>query len=105
MIPAGTVNEAVISAMDIFPTLSTATGVPMGAQKEIDGIDRWEAILGRGPAWRGEPLIFTSNIPIYNIFQYGVLDGPWKLYQKVDHQRRTTETETMLFNLFPDSAP
>ena len=47
-------------------------------------------------------MFFTSNLSLYNYFQYGVLDGPWKLYQKVDHQRRETIVETMLFNVWDD---
>lgn len=102
VLPAGTVNDSVISVMDLFPTLSAATGVPMGNRKELDGVDRWPAITGNGPAWRGAPLVFTSNIPIYNIFQYGVLDGRWKMVQTVNHMRRETEIETLLFDLSVD---
>lgn len=102
VIPADTVNENVISVMDMLPTMTTAAGIPAGNEKNIDGIDRWNAVLGDGPKDRGAPMFFTSNLAVYNYFQYGVLDGPWKLYQKVDHQRRTTETETMLFNVWED---
>jgi hypothetical protein len=41
-------------------------------------------------------------LSIHNIFQYGVLDGPWKLYQKVNHSTRETEVETYLFNVWED---
>ncbi|MEM9013793.1 MAG: arylsulfatase [Pseudomonadota bacterium] len=102
VLPGNTVNDSIVSALDMFPTLSRASGVKMNMAREIDGLDRWDAILGAGERARSEPLIFTSNVPIYNIFQYGVLDGPWKLYQKVDHQRRTTQSETMLFNVWED---
>lgn len=102
VIPAETVNENVISVLDLLPTLTTAAGIENGATREIDGIDRWNAVLGSGEKDRGDPLFFTSNLSLYNYFQYGVLDGPWKLYQKVDHQRRTTEVETMLFNVWDD---
>jgi arylsulfatase A-like enzyme len=102
VLPAGTVNDAVISVMDLFPTLMTATGLTSGAEKEMDGVDRWAAITGNGPEWRGDPLIFTSNIPEYNNFQYGVLDGRWKLIQTVNHLRRETEVETLLFDLSKD---
>ncbi|MGB0906412.1 MAG: arylsulfatase B [Maricaulaceae bacterium] len=102
VIPADTVNDSVISVMDMLPTLTTAAGIPAGNEREIDGVDRWNAILGQGPRDRGKPMFFTSNLSTYNYFQYGVLDGPWKLYQKVDHQRRITEVETMLFNVWED---
>lgn len=102
VIPADTVNENVISVMDVFPTLTTAAGIETGLTREIDGIDRWNAVLGDGPKDRGQPMVWTSNLSLYNYFQYGVLDGPWKLYQKVDHQRRETVVETMLFNVWED---
>lgn len=41
-------------------------------------------------------------MPIYNQFQYGVLEGPWKLVQFVNHERRSTEVKTELFNVWTD---
>jgi len=79
VLPPNTVNENVISVMDV-----------------------WNAVLGSGEKDRGEPLVFTSNVPMYNTFKYGVLDGQWKLVQLVDHQRRTTEVTTELFNVWTD---
>ena len=73
VLPANTVNENVISVMDVYPTLMEATGVTPNYKKKIDGIDRWDAVTGTGEKDRGEPLIFTSNVPIYNEFKYGVL--------------------------------
>lgn len=102
VLPANSVNDAVVSVMDLFPTLASATGVESGIEKEIDGIDRWQAVLGKGDIARGAPLVFTSNIPVYNYFQYGVLDGRWKLVQTVDHQRRQSIVETLLFDVYAD---
>ena len=79
-----------------------ATGISPSYTKKIDGIDRWSAIIGKGEKERGEPLIFTSNIPIYNQFKYGVLDEQWKLIQHVNHKRRSTEVETELYNVWSD---
>ena len=88
--------------MDVYPSLMNAAGVSPQYKKKIDGIDRWGAVLGSGEKDRGEPLVFTSNVSIYNLFKYGVLDGPWKLVQEVDHLRRTTEVKTELFNVWSD---
>ena len=102
VLPPNTVNENVISVMDVYPSLMNAAGVAPKYKKEIDGIDRWGAVLGSGEKDRGEPLVFTSNVSIYNLFKYGVLDGQWKLVQEVDHLRRTTEVKTELFNVWSD---
>jgi len=102
VLPPNTVNENVISVMDMLPTLTTAVGIEAGNVKEIDGIDRWDAVIGTGNKDRGQPLIFTSNLSEYNLFKYGVLDGPWKLIQQVDHERRTTTVETELYNVWED---
>ncbi len=102
VLPPNTVNENVFSVMDMLPTLTTAAGIESGHVKDIDGIDRWDAIIGKGKKHRGEPLIFTSNVSEYNLFKYGVLDGPWKLIQIVDHERRTTTVQSELFNVWED---
>ena len=102
VIPGNTINENVISVMDLLPTLTRAAGVKPGHVKKIDGIDRWDAVLGKANKDRGAPLVFTSNIAVYNKFKYGVLDGPWKLVQEVDHQRRETSVKTELFNVWID---
>ena len=102
VIPAGTVNDAVISVLDLFPTLAGASGIEMGKEKPLDGLNRWDALLGRGSKWRGAPLVFTSNSPIYNRFMHGVRDGKWKLVQVIDHERRSTTVTTELFDLDSD---
>ena len=102
VLPGNVVNETVISVMDMLPTLTDAAGIKTNNIKEIDGVSRWDAVTGTGNKDRGKPMIFTSNIPIYNKFQYGIIDGPWKLIQDVDHQRRSTEVETQLFNVWED---
>lgn len=102
VLPANTVNENVISVLDVYPSLMNATGITPGYTKKVDGLDRWDAVTGTGEKDRGEPLIFSSNVPIYNEFKYGVLDGPWKLVQYVDHKRRTTDVKTELFNVWSD---
>lgn len=102
VLPPDSVNEAVISVQDMLPTLTRAAGIKAAHLKAIDGRDRWGAIIGQAASERKAPLFFTSNIPIYNKFQYGVLDGPWKLVQTVDHQRRSTSVQTLLFNVVED---
>lgn len=102
VLPADTVNENVFSVMDMLPTLTEAAGIEAKNVKEIDGVARWDAMIGEGAKDRGAALVFTSGIPIHNKFQYGVLDGPWKLVQNVNHKRRSTETSTQLFNVWED---
>jgi len=102
VLPPNTVNESVISVMDMLSTLTTAANIPAKNTKELDGYNRWDAITGTGTAARDGTLFFTSNLSVFNVYQYGVLDGPWKLYQKVDHQTRSTEVETMLFHVWDD---
>lgn len=102
VLPADSVNESVISVLDIFPTLAQAAGINANYEKAIDGFDRWDAVTGKGAVSRSEPLFFTSNLPVHNRFLYGVLDGPWKLIQEVDHLRRETKVKTELFHVWDD---
>jgi len=88
--------------MDLLPTLAEAAGIAAGNVKQLDGKDRWDAVIGKGANRREEPLYFTSNSPVYNSFMHGVLDGKWKLVQTIDHQRRSTTVESMLFDIYAD---
>lgn len=47
VLPANTVNGNVISVMDVYPTLITAAGVTPNYEKKIDGLDRWDAVIGK----------------------------------------------------------
>lgn len=102
VLPANSVNDAVISVLDLLPTLTSAANVAADNSKELDGKNRWSAVIGKGENQRSEPLYFTSNSPEYNSFRHGVLDGKWKLVQTVDHERRSTEVETFLFDIYAD---
>ena len=50
----------------------------------------------------GKVLYFASNIPVYNKFQLGVIDGKWKLVQNIDHKMTSTEFNNQLFDLEAD---
>jgi len=61
VLPPNTVNENVVSVLDVYPSLAKAAGISPSYKKKIDGIDRWNAVLGQGEKDRGDPLIFTIN--------------------------------------------
>ena len=75
VIPADTVNENVISVLDMLPTLTHAAGIQSLHEKQIDGIDRWDAVLGKGEKDRGDPCISppicqpttTSNMACWTV--------------------------------------
>ena len=101
-IKAGTKTEAVMSVMDVMPTLNKAIGIADGHSKDIDGQDRWSSISSDDVKPRRGSLYFASNIPIYNKFQLGVLDGRWKLVQNINHLATSTDYEVMLFDIEAD---
>jgi arylsulfatase A-like enzyme len=101
-IPAGSVNDAAISVLDVFPSLAAATGVKMGHKKKVDGQDRWNAIQGKETGGREGPLFFASGSPIYNKYHVSMIDGDWKLVQIIDHKNASTEVENFLFEINKD---
>lgn len=101
-LPAGEVSNEVVSVLDMLPTLTAAAGIEAQNEKKIDGRNRWPTITGERVTQRAEPLYFASNIPVYNRFQLGVIDGKWKLVQNIDHQATATEFENLLFDIEAD---
>ena len=99
---AGSEVDEIVSVMDMLPTLTHAAGVENGTEKEIDGVNRWSTITGEKVSKREGALYFASNIPVYNKFQLGVIDGKWKLVQNIDHKMTSTEFDNQLFDLDAD---
>lgn len=99
---AGGEVDEIVSVLDMLPTLTHAAGVENGAQKKIDGVNRWSTISGEKATKRKGDLYFASNIPVYNKFQLGVIDGKWKLVQNIDHKMTSTEFSNQLFDLDAD---
>lgn len=65
--------EALVHAVDVYPTLTRLAGVAAHSGKPLDGVDVWETILSRATSPRSEI--------IYNVepFRAAVRQGDWKL--------------------------
>ena len=78
----GTISDAIISSVDIYPTILTMAGLPQHPECHIDGIDFTPAIQGkahdRGPTISHFPhyVPATDNIP-----NTSVRVGDYKLYR------------------------
>jgi arylsulfatase len=59
-IPAGTVSEAVLSMLDIFPTVTGLIGGDFPA-KPLDGIDIWPILTGHEKSINREVLLYFDN--------------------------------------------
>jgi arylsulfatase A-like enzyme len=78
----GTVSDAIISSVDLYPTILTMAGLPQHPEHHIDGVDFTPAIAGgahdRGPTISHFPhyVPATDNIP-----NTSVRVGDYKLYR------------------------
>lgn len=99
-IPAGKVEESVVAAVDMFPSLVQMAGLPVELPGSIDGEDRSGVLLG-SPQDRSKPLMWE-----YRFGNWGreiqvsptlaMLDGDWKLLMNPDRSR------VELYNLVED---
>ncbi len=101
-ITPGSTHDNVVSVLDIFPSLATATGTPMQQTKALDGQDRWDEMTGRRETARSGDLYFASNSPIFNKYHVAVLEDRWKLVQIIDHLSASTNVESFLFDINAD---
>ncbi|MEM8666821.1 MAG: sulfatase-like hydrolase/transferase [Planctomycetota bacterium] len=53
-IPAGTVNDAFLTSLEILPSLVAATGAPLPSDLVLDGFDWWDVVRGRAESPRRE---------------------------------------------------
>lgn len=88
-IPAGSTSDALVSTIDLLPSLATLAGSKLPEGLRIDGLDLSATLTGNAPSAREEFLYFTAQ---------GKLDGirqrEWKLLMG--------EAKPLLFNLSED---
>ena len=92
-IPAGSVVEQPMHAVDLLPTLAGLAGAPIKPAKPLDGVDVWPAIAGGKPSARNE---VVYNLEVYRA---AIRQGDWKLVWNV-----LLPSKVELFDLAKDPA-
>ena len=88
-IPAGTTSDALISTIDLLPTLASLADSELPGGNEIDGLDLSATVTGEATSTRDEFLYYTSRGALD-----GIRQGDWKLLVR--------DEGSFLFNLAED---
>lgn len=73
-VPAGRVSDAIFATIDFLPTFADLTGFAVPADRQIDGVNQTDLLLGRSEAGARETFFYIN----------AVRQGRWK-YLKADH--------------------
>ncbi len=101
-IQPGTRFDSIMSAMDLFPTLTAAAGVPRGNHFDLDGRNLWNAIREQRHVPREEYLFFASETPISGYFNLTAFNDEWKLVQQVRTGLMSVQVTNNLFRTSED---
>ena len=104
-IPAGTECDELTGTIDLLPTIASLTGVPLPADKKIDGMDVSALLTGDAEGPRNEFVYYTSRGQLE-----GLRQGKWKLLVKAAQGRGNGKgkgkaapaPEVLLFDLSSD---
>ncbi|MBW2267778.1 MAG: arylsulfatase [Deltaproteobacteria bacterium] len=99
---AGALSDQLMTVADVFPTLASAAGVPVGAAKPIEGHDVWRGLASGTPIERKDPVFFTCETPIEDIYHHAVIHAGWKLVQIEDHVLERLTLTNYLFRIRED---
>lgn len=91
------ISDAIVSSIDLLPSILEALKLELPAGVELDGQSRWSAI--RGSAGRDhKPMFFADSRG--KSMHLAVIRDPWKLVREFD--LKTGAQRTYLFNLSDD---
>ena len=103
MLSAGSRYDEVFSVMDVFPTFSRAAGIEPDSHYPLDGLDHWQALLGKAePPEREKPLLFLAETPIKGSVSATAFDERWKLVQRIEQGQLSADVTNYLFDIEND---
>ncbi len=94
-IPPATQTDALVSTIDVLPTIASLTGTPLPADRPIDGVDISALLTGGEESPRHEFLYYSMGGDIQ-----GIRQGDWKLL--ILPPKHNGKPDIMLFNLAKD---
>lgn len=74
-IPAGKVNDQMISALDVLPTITAATGATLPVDRKYDGFDLMPMLSGKTDKSPRQEFAYYNGLTLE-----AVRSGPWKLH-------------------------
>ena len=95
-IPAGTVNDELMTAMDLLPTFAKLAGAAIPTDRVIDGKDIWPVLTENAPSPHEAFFYYKVN----NLA--AVRSGKWKLHLSVQGKGKKKKTKTTLYDLEKD---
>jgi arylsulfatase A-like enzyme len=96
-VPAGTESDALLTTMDLFPTVAALASAPPSDRK-IDGFDITDTLCGNAPSPRTEMVYYTANGQLD-----GLLQKEWKLLLgKPSGKNKAAKRKPELYNLSTD---
>ncbi len=103
VIPAKRETEALVSAMDLLPSLAHACGIDLGEESKgipvIDGVNVWDTLTGKkGAPHAREDLLFWHGGHGFQAIRV----GKWKLFMDRRHAGMKGARGPALFNLEND---
>ena len=101
VLDAGTVSEQVITSLDLFPTLASAAGVDVLAERELDGEDLWAALESGRVVDHGDIFYAAENF-LGREFSFSVLRGSMKLVQHVKQTFEDVDVVNELYDVRED---
>ena len=90
-------SSAVVTHLDVLPTLAGAAGIELKTAKPLDGRDLWSRLAG-GASEDVEPHVFACERQ--EELSYAVLAGRWKLVEQIE--TRSGAVHDLLFDVFTD---
>ena len=91
-IPAGSESDALLHAVDLFPTFAGLAGASTTGGQPLDGLDAWAAIAHGAESPRTE-LVYSPHV---------IRMGDWKLIEAIAHTTRWVARTLQLYNIAED---
>jgi arylsulfatase A-like enzyme len=99
----GAQMDSIMTAMDVFPTLTAAAGIkPQNQTFELDGKNMWPAISKGRNQPRQELVYFASETPIRGAFMLTAFNDSWKLVQEIEQGLLSATVTNYLFRIDDD---